>query len=156
MFIADPATASSVAASTAEKAGKILPKVDTILANMFEHAASAVQDGAIWLQGQIPDVIKQFLKWKATEDIVYIVLGLMVGLGAYIISRICWKMHKTAVENSHYYDGSWMIGVILPAIIGTILTLLIVCHNLLDLLEILIAPKVYLLEYAANVYQSHH
>lgn len=142
MFITDPE--------------KMLPKVDSILADMFEKTATVVHDGTIWLQGQIPDVIQQFLKWKATEDIFFIVIGLLVGLSGFILYRVFWKLHKNAQsDDNNYYDGSWMFGVVLSSILGTIISLIIICPNLLDLLEILIAPKVYLLEYAANVYQMH-
>lgn len=100
---------------------------------------SAESTGA-WLKGQIPDVLHQLIAYNLVIDSVWLGLSIAVivaGLWASI------KYRRWIVKDAEGFPYvAWSL-VIFP-VIG-------ICICGPDLLEILIAPKVWILEYARHL-----
>jgi predicted ABC-type sugar transport system permease subunit len=117
-----------------------------------------VKQGVVFLQGQLPDVIQQLLRYHFYLDLL-ICISYLVFLLAFILAE--WKILKKAKLECHnhyvFYDEHWaniagIIGVpgMLIAIGGFIPAVL----AFKGCLEISLAPKIWLIEYAASLLKN--
>lgn len=113
------------------------------LADLLNGSIAALKQGAIFMQEQLPDVIRQLLIWKATQSGIWFAafLALLV-LSIWAIRRFwAWMKAEGAEE---------LVAVVtVPLFAGAVAVVEMICN--LDWLQIIIAPKVYLIEYAAHV-----
>lgn len=107
-------------------------------------ATTAVEAGASFLAAEIPDVIRQLLLWKAISSAIYFLLSMaLIGLvvwGARFAAR--WAAKQSGD------DGVFAVLGIIPA--SVVLGIAAMLFSL-DWLQILVAPKFYLVEYAAQL-----
>lgn len=94
-------------------------------------------DALAFTQQQLPEVIEQLLLWKGVQS------GLQFLLSLFFIGAAIWAGRKFCVEQD--------VEKYAPAGIGTIF-FGVAAMALMNLtwLQVSLAPKVYLLEYAAN------
>lgn len=138
-----------------------------VLANMMQRALDGVDAAVDFSQAQIPDVVEQLLMWHMVESLIFFTIGVVICASMAPFFKIAKRAKSNAVEDrknkepwtifregsnetSHEYDfivsPFLMLISFLPIIPGFIL----IAPNL-DWLKILIAPKLYLLEYAASL-----
>lgn len=138
--LVDAITKSTAATGEVFDAGKLLA---TDIYSVTKTGASKAMDFAT---AQIPDVVEQLLMWKTAEAIVYILAVLLLTLLFWVFQR---KIAAYAKENNdvaalllyNIFAGAGLL-------IGGGTTLVI---NLLVVVKITIAPKLYLVEYAAEL-----
>lgn len=113
-------------------------------------------NGVDFLKSELPDVIHQLLMWKMAESLVMCVFGLLMFVfgGLYL-----WKNIGRGVETdkgfkrtmTHDEDGDlteWFPLAAVPVLV----VIITVCTPLnITWLQIWLAPKVYLIEYAAQL-----
>lgn len=106
------------------------------LAAMLSKTTSAVEAGVGFLQAELPDVIQQLLMWNMVKSAVF--FSLWLGLSVLLVwfARRAWRNGE--VEVVAFAGGGATFAVIF--LLGN-----------LDWLQILVAPKVYLIEYAASL-----
>lgn len=120
----------------------------------------AEQTGA-WLKGQIPDVLRQLLIFNAVGDAVTIAAFLVL---AFFYARFMrafsnkYQSAKAAYKDDKFYFGIDDVPMGIPSLIvsiggGAFVLFLGIASvvNAIDLMEILIAPKVWILEYARHL-----
>lgn len=120
------------------------------LAEILKKTTQGVEAGVGFLQRELPDVVQQILIWHGVNSAIFFVLGLA------ILAYCPWKSKKlwdkgTEVENANKHacvDG-YIYGVLTCWFLSAV-GLVIVFTNL-TWLQILIAPKLYLIEYAASL-----
>lgn len=112
------------------------------LASMVNKTVGAVQTGADFLMRELPEVIQQLLMWHAVRSAVAFSAFLIGALLSIYGARRLWQW---ATEE----DNEMQPFVLLPVVISAFLML--GCFNSLAWLQIMIAPKVYLIEYAASL-----
>lgn len=123
-------------------------QLQTILLNLVQRSITALNSGAEFLATEIPEVIQQLLVWKAIESFIWFILILF--LSGMVIYYGGIKGFQIATFHRETSDGmSYVLwGLILAlAFVATIPSLFY--H--LDWLQILVAPKLYLLEYVAEL-----
>jgi hypothetical protein len=96
--------------------------------------------GKDFILDQAPDVIQQLLAWEFTIGLIGFVSGILLTLAYYPWTKIILKMRKK--------DEAWDFAFIGHSFIT--LTILLIVYNT-QWIQILIAPKVFLLEYAVNL-----
>ena len=101
-----------------------------------------------FLVAEIPDVIHQLLVWNLVKSVVIAALCLAGIVGIYLVIRFIYKK----VEESDYRDHSTtvLLGVLLGGL-GGVPWVLGISHHTLNALQIWLAPKVWLIEYAAKL-----
>lgn len=142
-----------------------------VLRGILENAASAKE----FLLEQAPDVVNQLLWWKGVESAIYFLILVALAviplisirrINNHILTRrkeaiearknkepwTCFQGDARSSIASHEFD----IAVGVPSWLGFLLlipSLIFTCIALdnIDWLQILIAPKLYLLEYAASL-----
>lgn len=137
-------------------------KLESVLVDAIQKTQAGIGEAVDFAIAQSPEVIEQLLLWKAIESGIIFTLLLLVLL-AYVIfvCKVDWRkpedsQKETLVWEKHSWKNSQsprlefvlifgMLSVMgIPLIINGIL-------SNLDWLKIWIAPKLYLVEYAASL-----
>ena len=117
--------------------------VDKFLTDMTEMLKNA-KDFAL---EQLPIVAQEILKYNMAVSIVWSLVGATI---LAITSRFHIKTVIPAVTNDRDYAPLYIF-VIVGYIVGSLVFLL----NLMEVLKITLAPRVYLLEYMASLLALH-
>lgn len=115
---------------------------------VLQGAISQATKGAEFLREQIPDILQQLLMWNLAKD------GLLVALAMLSVFIAYKATFKWADQSRSSYDNEWKLPKIASAIFGIIasgITTVFAVIALFDAVKILVAPKVWLLEYAAEL-----
>ncbi len=115
------------------------------LANLLSMAVDGLNGAVEFSKAQLPEVVEQLLMWHMVESLIWFSVGLLV-----MIVTIWgnFKVHK-AVKDGDMDDMAYAI--IVPVSLFTFSGGFIATTASLDWLKIMIAPKLYLLEYAAQL-----
>lgn len=123
-------------------------KAEAILVELLNKTISAVENGAEWIAGEIPDVVQQLLTWHFVEAIVLSLLaGTFIAVVAFFTPSAFREMRKRDDEADATKIIPWIFGSGVSVIVG----LPVFITNLLTALKIWVAPKLYLLEYASSL-----
>jgi hypothetical protein len=103
-----------------------------------------------FLKGEIPDVIQQILLWNGVKSAILFVVGILFSIFVVIANIKAYKYLK-AEEELNYPDELLLFFTIATLI--NIILLIISLAFLLNItwLQILIAPKVWLIEYSTSL-----
>lgn len=115
------------------------------LAVILSKSTDAVVAGVSFLQAEIPDVIRQLLLWKLVS---YSLIG-----GFIVVAAIAWFWvgAKLAMKWHDDSDGVVWVPFGFGSFFVAVLAVPYAGSRLLYALQIVIAPKVYLIEYAASL-----
>jgi len=121
---------------------------------ILKNAIDAATAGAEFLKDQAPDVVQQLIKWHMAEAGLYAGVELSVLVGVCVASKKIWnitdKWRWPAGKLTDEAEMSRGASCAAAAIIS-ILTLTASLGNIFELIKLWIAPKVWLLEYAASL-----
>lgn len=112
--------------------------VNTILT----RALSIADETGEFLVEQVPDVVNQLLIWEATASAIGMVSWII------IVFLYIWGCVRLWNSNTDVQSGDVLGALVLFGMIMSILLLAFIGVSF-DWLKILVAPKLYLLEYAA-------
>jgi uncharacterized membrane protein len=151
-----------------------MEQLNEALATLINQATTGIDTSIGFLQAEIPDVITQLLMWHGVRSVILTVIGVLLSV---VFPLVFYRVYKFAVTpyseprehteyssvkmNSRLY-GKWYGGQqfadtgwsVLLGISGAISVVgFAVGLSLLNLtwLQIWIAPKIFLIEYAANL-----
>ena len=124
------------------------------VSTLIQTSLNAIDKGTTFLSNQIPEVIQQLLLWKAVASFIEFSSGIFIigGIFAWLIYQYkywtttvttTWGTKKIRFETEAGAFSLLNILLIIPLIYGSS------CINLIWL-QILIAPKLYLIEYAKD------
>ena len=113
------------------------------ITEILKKAMESAQKGGEWIGGQVPDVLHQLIVWTITKGVVFFFLTISMFLVSFLLIR---KASNTDYEMEEVYGMTGLtIGMVaivsLPFSIGAFV----------DALQALVAPKLFLLEYAAHL-----
>ena len=137
-------------------------KANELLLNMIDKA----QQGMEFAEAQIPDVVEQLLVWNFTASMIgFVFLSLlsvasaMMFKHAFTLRSLALDAHKNGEEWTRWHPNSditsfqfdfMTVGVFFVS--GAACAISIICALCqFEWLKIWLAPKVYLLEYAASL-----
>ena len=130
-------------------------KLQEALLNILNNVTQSVENGVSFLSEQLPDVIHQLLLWKAVESGIHFVILLALCIGLGIAACKFLKAGREYKPKNGYDDGAtgffFLFGV--TFVLGVVS--FVFASNQLEWLKILIAPKMYLIEYAAQLMKGH-
>lgn len=112
----------------------------SILADVTQGTKNAIT----FLSGEIPDIIQQLLVWKATE---YGALTLISFIFLFFFTRTTVKQLKADPNLDEFETFLLLTAGLLLAIAAII----VFFANLFPFLQVLIAPKIFLIEFAAEL-----
>ncbi|AYL52671.1 MULTISPECIES: hypothetical protein [Citrobacter] len=135
-------------------------QANKILIELLQKASDGIDSAVSFSQAQIPDVIHQLLVWSSVQSALFQVFGLLFLIGAMKLPGFARRARKNG-ETWTAHDGKpndeWFISsfsydmcTVAAPIAGTIFGILMITLNF-DWLKIWLAPKLYLIEYAASL-----
>lgn len=100
-----------------------------------------------FILAELPEVVQQLLLWKFWLSITYNVVGISISILSIVLARKLYKYIDGIESNTYDMDGvKWFsVLVLIPTIPALVEGL-----NL-TWLQIWVAPKIYLIEYAASL-----
>lgn len=129
-----------------------VPSKDELLAKGLQEFVNLYNAGKDFAVEQVPDVIRQLIVYHTVHLSLMVAFSFLFLLGGIYTGVKLYKKHLAALNQGvHYYDGGWMVGVILCPSIGGMIWAMIFFNHIGNLLKITLAPKVWLLEYAAQL-----
>ena len=149
-----------------------LQSFNAALLAMFNKALTAVEQGASFLAGELPDVVQQFLLYKLVVSaaawpffLISMPLGIYLWLKEIYLRRTEEHLHnmyirsrKTVVEQAlvaRIQHLQRMRSACALSSLGLLciaaISLIVGCLSLPDLIKVTIAPKLYIVEYAAHL-----
>lgn len=127
------------------------------LTMIINKTMNGVDAGVTFLSAEIPEVIHQLLIWKMVESLVAFIAGVMLIVGTF---WFIYKHTRQTKVDQYYMKPTWILdnsGDIHPGIVGvatgsafTIGFGIVGACNL-TWLQIWLAPKLFLVEYASSL-----
>jgi hypothetical protein len=123
------------------------------LAAILNKTMAGVEAGASFLQAELPDVIQQLLAWKLAEALCGAAAGALIVCLFLFCLRQLKALTKKEEEGNRISEGAIVITMISTFVTGMAALggVLLIYFKLKDALQIWIAPKIYLIEYAASL-----
>lgn len=132
---------------------------DQVLSKIVEKALVVAEKTGNFVIEQTPMLLQEFYNWHITVAILGILLGIVIFLlGRYIPNS--WIVYNESQGQyskqffNKYSESDYYNKPLIPAYIcficGSITSFILITINLYDLLYLLIAPKLYLIEYFIN------
>ena len=128
-------------------------QLQKVLADIITRVTSGADAAIQFGKEQIPEVLKQLLVWNFTLSFMiwFFATSIIVGYVIWLLTKFRWwfkNKRTTTIEQDGLYDTITTIWGIISFI------MIIVFWYNLDWLKICVAPKLYLLEYAASPIKS--
>lgn len=117
------------------------------LAEILTKASQTMSDGISFLSAEIPEVARQFLTYNLYNSVLYAVFSLAVFLC--ILDRYL-KFLKTR-DKKHFMAGERHFIVSVMSLVFGSLFLFLLLYEVSKIIKITVAPKIYLIEWAASI-----
>jgi hypothetical protein len=121
---------------------------------MLQSLIVTATEAGDFIKEQMPMVIRELLLFNTAKYAFWTALGLAFLIAAAFWVRFGLKKYRAdmaANATKSYHLSDWIPGTILPAIGGTFVGGLLFFDSFFDLLQITLAPRVWLIEYAARL-----
>lgn len=118
--------------------------VNEVLLNLIGGVTQAKD----FILGELPDVVQQLLAWKMWESLIYFVASWI------FVLLMIWYWRWVYKSWDRLYKIDWEEPAVGAGIIVSLICAAVFAFGAVtnwDWLQIMIAPKVYLLEYAASL-----
>lgn len=129
------------------KAVEVMDKIQDPLTEALLSIINSVGNAKDFVLAEIPDVIQQLLMWHFCRSLIWFLLGVSMCVGMIVITKKCIKHWDGIIEEM---DDAVILPIIFVYAPLVITSILVTALNT-TWLQIWIAPKVYLIEYAANL-----
>lgn len=114
------------------------------LGALLNKANDGIDTAGNFLMTELPDVIQQILIWYTVENFIWFFMNVAITFMAY---KGMMKCNKLRIDNRH---DMWEIPMILLGVVCAMTPFISICF-FVESLKIWIAPKLWLLEYAAKL-----
>lgn len=109
---------------------------------LLNQTANGANDAVLFMQKELPDIIRQLLLWNAVKSgIFFLIWATAFGFG------VKWWRY---IYKSEDVGGEEAVPLYVALVIWFLMAAIGIAFSM-DWLQILLAPKVYLLEYAKSV-----
>ncbi|QSJ04001.1 hypothetical protein KNV79_gp25 [Salmonella phage vB_SalP_TR2] len=128
-------------------------QLQKVLADIITRVTSGADAAIQFGKEQIPEVLKQLLIWNFTFSFLiwFSATAIIVGYIIWMLTKFRWWF-KNQRSTTTEQDAAVIALTVIWGIITFIMIFVFWCN--LDWLKIWVAPKLYLLEYAASLIKS--
>lgn len=119
------------------------------LASILGKTMQGVEAGVSFLSTEIPDVIHQLLLFKLVWSAI---IAVILATTCFFLISKGWKVSKKANEevNSSNKGFPWFVyGTV--CVLPSVIMFFVILVSLKNVIQIWLAPKIYLIEYAASL-----
>ena len=124
-------------------------ETDKQIAEILKKGLEVAEKSGNFVIEQAPDLVKQLITYKTIETSIYVLIEISL---IYLIFRYFKYLYKKNNEDSDFiFDNAFHItGIIITSGV-TIFTFIEFINDIFDLIKLIFAPKIYLLEYIAQL-----
>lgn len=122
------------------------------LAATLNKTMSGVEAGTSFLQAELPDVIHQLLYWKLASSLLATLISIIVIFAYWRFIRAFMKSERGSALKGLWDEptGPAFAGLVIGGFASSV-SLIVILTDGFTALQIALAPKVYLIEYAATL-----
>lgn len=122
------------------------------LAAILNKTMAGVEAGASFLQAELPEVIQQLLMWKLAEASIKSLAAIAVIVCFVAFMRVYYRAETgSALKDYDYCPTFAGFAAITIGACATLVSVIGLSHYPMIAAQILVAPKLYLIEYAASL-----
>lgn len=129
-------------------------QLQSALAEILNKTINGIDSSVAFMQAELPDVIEQLLLWYAISNLIYALFGALIIFLSYLAikkpkkgrSNWMWNWYDHCDSHDMTDIAPFSTLIIIPAGVG-----LMFISNVMESLQIWIAPKIWLIEYAASL-----
>lgn len=118
---------------------------DKIVASLIQKAMDGVDQAVDFSKAQLPDVIEQLIHWKLAAYSMRIATCILIITGMYFVFKKSYEWHEGFDKESAGFFGLLFSSLI------SLVCLAVLIDNIGNLIQLWLAPKVWLIEYAAQL-----
>lgn len=126
--------------------------MDNAIEQAFAEILQSVVSAKNFLVSEIPDVVSQLIQWKIVESSAMVAISLF----AIVVLIVNWilivNVSKEWAENHDELASFWLGGSVVATVIGVVVCPAMVVIKTFELVQLWIAPKVWLLEYSKELF----
>lgn len=122
------------------------------LVAILNKTMSGIEEGTSFLRAELPDVIHQLLAWKLASSLLAMLIGIIV---IFVYWRLVRAFMKSEIDSA--LKASWgyptapvFAGLVIGGCVSAVSLIVTLIYGF-TALQIALAPKVYLIEYAASL-----
>lgn len=131
---------------------EMLTGVKNASGEIYKFSKQEIGQGYDFLKAQAPEVVKEFLAWQIAHAIVWIfILGSLACLLFYFARQ--FKIH--AGEKTTYNKDDCNITKWIFRVIACIILVISIGYNSLTIAKIVVAPRVFIIEYVVELCKSN-
>ncbi len=117
------------------------------LTGILGYIEESVKSAGGFAIEQAPEIVQQLLAWELAENIILSTITVVVFIVSVVFIKKMFPLKKDRWGDVDFGAGLMLAGLIFTSVISFILS---IC-GILAALQIIIAPKIYLIEYAARL-----
>jgi len=123
------------------------------LTSLINKSLDGLDTATDILTAELPEVIAQLLLWYGVSSFIYSVIGLCLMAFSIWIAKETSSRFKKAEKGSYLkdYDEGINVGVVINGFVSVGVSMVGIIMFNLTWLKIWIAPKIWLIEYAASL-----
>ncbi|AUR97315.1 TMhelix containing protein [Vibrio phage 1.238.A._10N.261.52.F10] len=129
-------------------------QLQTAVAEILNRAISGIDASVDFMQAELPDVIHQLLLWYAVQGVITALTGALILYGCYRLVKKPKAGKSTLVWDYDSHRDTYELGEASPIALFLIIPAffsLFMVDNIMTSIQIWIAPKIWLMEYAADL-----
>lgn len=119
-----------------------------LLTEYAMKALEALESGVNWLSGELPLYIEELIKWRFGYILYLIIVGVLLFVGLLLLGIKLCKIYPDT--KSMEAEMGTVLGAVF-SFIGSLAGGIMILVNIPVLIQISIAPRVYLLEYLTGL-----
>ena len=123
-------------------------ETDKQIAEILKKGLEVAEKSGNFVIEQAPDLVKQLITYKTIETSICVLIEITL---MYLIFRYFKYLYKKTNENSDFIsDNGLHVGAIITTFVLSIFLFFVFIFDISNLIQLIFAPKIYLLEYIAQ------
>lgn len=124
-------------------------ETDKQIAEILKKGLEAAEKSGNFVIEQAPDLVKQLITYKTIETSIYVLIEITL---MYLIFRYFKYLYKKNNEDSDFIpENEFHVGGIIINFVLSIFCFFAFIDDVSSLIQLIFAPKIYLLEYIAKL-----
>ena len=124
-------------------------ETDKQIAEILKKGLEVAEKSGNFVIEQAPDLVKQLITYKTVETSIYVLIEITL---MYLIFRYFKYLYKKNNENSSFIsENSFHVIGIIISFMASIFFFFAFITDISNLIQLIFAPKIYLLEYIAQL-----
>ena len=120
-------------------------QTDKIVASLIQKAMDGVDQAVDFSKAQLPDVIEQLMHWKLASYSFRIFTCALIIIAMLFVFRKAYQWHE-----GYEKEAAGFFGLVFSCVIS-LACFVVLLANVGNLIQLWLAPKVWLIEYAAQL-----